>query len=96
MVRCCVITSYSIHYTKLYEIIEVIDDCPTTYGRRNKFRSVVEMMERLKDMAIPVAAAAKLPAEKLEGKILTGILHQEDKPEYTAQYAEVIKKAQGA
>jgi len=77
-------------------VIEILDDCPTTYGRRNKFRSVVEMMERLKDMAIPVAAAAKLPAEKLEGKILTGILHQEDKPEYTAQYAEVIKKAQGA
>ncbi|PLX77607.1 MAG: 2-oxoacid:ferredoxin oxidoreductase subunit beta [Desulfuromonas sp.] len=77
-------------------VIEILDDCPTTYGRRNKFRSVVEMMERLKDMAVPVAAAAKLPAEKLEGKILTGILHQEDKPEYTAQYAEVIKKAQGA
>ncbi|PLY03786.1 MAG: 2-oxoacid:ferredoxin oxidoreductase subunit beta [Desulfuromonas sp.] len=77
-------------------VVEILDDCPTTYGRRNKFRSVVEMMERLKEMAIPVAAAAKLPAEKLEGKTLTGILHQEDKPEYTKMYQEVINRAQGA
>jgi len=77
-------------------VIEIIDDCPTTYGRRNKFRSVVDMMKRLKDLAVPVAAAAKMPAEKLEGKMLTGILHQEDKPEYTQMYKEVIKKAQGA
>jgi len=30
------------------------------------------------------------------GKFLTGVLFQEERPEYTAQYAEVIKKAQGA
>jgi len=77
-------------------VIEILDDCPTTYGRRNKFRSVVDMMKRLKDVAVPVAAAAKMTAEQLEGKILTGILHQEDKPEYCQQYAQVIAKAQGA
>ena len=77
-------------------VIEILDDCPTTYGRRNKFRSVVDMMKRLKDIAVPVAAAAKMPAEKLEGKTLTGILHKEDKPEYCEMYQEVIKKAQGA
>ena len=77
-------------------IIEVLDDCPTTYGRRNKFRSVVDMMKRLKDIAVPVAAATKMTAEQLEGKVLTGVLYQEDKPEYTEQYAQVIAKAQGA
>jgi len=77
-------------------VIEILDDCPTTYGRRNKFRSVVDMMKRLKDIAVPVAAAAKMTADQLEGKVLTGILHQEDKPEYCQQYAQVIAKAQGA
>jgi 2-oxoglutarate/2-oxoacid ferredoxin oxidoreductase subunit beta len=77
-------------------IIEVIDDCPTTYGRRNKFRSVVDMMKRLKDMAVPVQAASKMTAEQLEGKVLTGVLYKEERPEYTAQYAQVIAKAQGA
>jgi len=77
-------------------VIEVIDDCPTTYGRRNKFRSVVDMMKRLKDMSVPVQAASKMTADQLEGKILTGVLYKEERPEYTAQYAQVIAKAQGA
>ena len=78
-------------------VIEVLDDCPTTYGRRNKFRSVVDMMKELKKNAVPAKAAAKLPAEKLEGKILTGVLfHDTEKPEYCEMYNEVIKKAQGA
>ena len=55
------------------------------------------MMKRLKANAVPVKAAAKMTAEQLEGKFLTGVLfHDTEKPEYTAQYAEVIKKAQGA
>jgi 2-oxoglutarate ferredoxin oxidoreductase subunit beta len=77
-------------------VIEVLDDCPTTYGRRNKFRSVVDMMKRLKEIAVPVAAASKMTAEQLEGKVLTGVLYKEDKPEYCEQYAQVIAKAQGA
>lgn len=77
-------------------IIEVLDDCPTTYGRRNKFRSVVDMMKRLKDIAVPVAAAGKMTAEQLQGKVLTGVLYKEDKPEYCEQYAKVIARAQGA
>jgi 2-oxoglutarate ferredoxin oxidoreductase subunit beta len=79
-------------------VIEVMDSCPTSYGRRNKFHSVVDMMKKLKEMAVPVAAAAKMSAEQLEGKVLTGVLYKdESKPEYTAQYAEkVIAKAQGA
>jgi 2-oxoglutarate ferredoxin oxidoreductase subunit beta len=77
-------------------IIEVIDDCPTTYGRRNKFRSVVDMMTRLKTMAVPVAAASKMTAEQLEGKMLTGVLHKEERPEYTEQYAKIIELAKKA
>ncbi len=76
-------------------VIEVIDDCPTTYGRRNKFRSVVDMMKRLKEVAVPVAAASKMTAEQLEGKILTGVLYKEDKPEYCEMYQKVIERAQG-
>jgi len=78
-------------------IIEVLDDCPTTYGRRNKFRSVIDMMKYLKSNSVSVKAAAKLPADQVAGKFLTGILfHDTEKPEYCEQYAAVIKKAQGA
>ena len=36
-----------------------------------------------------------MTAEQLEGKILTGVLYKEEKPEYTAEYAKVIVRAKG-
>ncbi len=77
-------------------VIEVLDDCPTTYGRRNKYKSVVEMMNRLKEVAVPVKAAEKMTAEQLQGKVLTGVLYKEERAEYTAEYAKVIERAQAA
>jgi 2-oxoglutarate ferredoxin oxidoreductase subunit beta len=53
------------------------------------------MMNRLKDVAVPVKAAEKMSAEQLQGKVLTGVLYKEDKPEYCAEYQKVIERAQG-
>jgi 2-oxoglutarate/2-oxoacid ferredoxin oxidoreductase subunit beta len=79
---------------KGFSVVEILDDCPTTYGRRNKFKSVIEMMNRLKDITVPVKAAEKMTPEQLEGKILTGVLHKVVKPEYTEEYAKVITRSQ--
>ncbi|HLO25482.1 MAG TPA: thiamine pyrophosphate-dependent enzyme, partial [Geobacteraceae bacterium] len=81
---------------KGFSVVEILDDCPTTYGRRNKFKSVIEMMNQLKEIAVPVKAAEKMSPEQLQGKILTGVLYKEEKPEYTAEYAKVIERAKGA
>jgi 2-oxoglutarate ferredoxin oxidoreductase subunit beta len=81
---------------KGFSVVEILDDCPTTYGRRNKFKSVVEMMNHLKDIAVPVKAAEKMSPEQLKGKVLTGVLYKEEKPEYTEEYAKVIQRAQAA
>jgi 2-oxoglutarate ferredoxin oxidoreductase subunit beta len=81
---------------KGFSVVEILDDCPTTYGRRNKYRSVIEMMNHLKEIAVPVKAAEKMTPEQLQGKVLTGILHQEDKPEYCEGYARIIERAQGS
>jgi 2-oxoglutarate/2-oxoacid ferredoxin oxidoreductase subunit beta len=80
---------------KGFSVVEILDDCPTTYGRRNKFKSVIEMMNHLKEVAVPVKAAEKMTPEQLQGKVLTGVLYKEDKPEYCEQYAKVIERAQG-
>jgi 2-oxoglutarate ferredoxin oxidoreductase subunit beta len=81
---------------KGFSVVEILDDCPTTYGRRNKFKSVIEMMNHLKDIAVPVKAAEKMTPEQLKGKVLTGVLYKEEKPEYTEEYAKVIQRAQAA
>jgi 2-oxoglutarate/2-oxoacid ferredoxin oxidoreductase subunit beta len=51
------------------------------------------MMNRLKDVAVPVKAAEKMTPEQLEGKIITGVLHKVEKPDYTSEYAKVIERA---
>lgn len=77
---------------KGFSVVEILDSCPTTYGRRNRFKSVVEMMNQLKDMAVPVTAADKMPAEQLRGKVLTGILYKESKPEYVEEYRKLVER----
>jgi 2-oxoglutarate ferredoxin oxidoreductase subunit beta len=54
------------------------------------------MMKVLKETAVPVAAAAKMTAEQLDGKILTGVLYKEERPEYCEQYDKIIAKVKGA
>ncbi len=74
---------------KGFSLIDAVSVCPTYYGRRNKKGDAVKMMEWLKDNAINVAAASKLPKEKLEGKFLIGKLHHEPQPEYTEEYRKI-------
>ena len=71
---------------------------PKTYrvARGATAKSVIEMMNHLKDIAVPVKAAEKMTPEQLKGKVLTGVLHKEEKPEYTEEYAKVIGRAQAA
>ncbi len=59
---------------------------------RQKNVSPVKALENLRDSAIPVEKAGKLSREKLEGKIITGILHRESRIEFTEEYEKTVKK----
>lgn len=77
-------------------VVDVIDACPTYYGRMNKFKSATHMMEVIeKDGTVNVKQVDKLPPEKVQGKLLRGILHNVERPEYCEQYANIIEKAKG-
>lgn len=72
-------------------IVDVIDACPTYFGRANKFKSATHMMEIIeKDGTVNVKQAEKLPPEKLEGKVLRGVLHKIERPEYCEQYENLV------
>lgn len=79
---------------KGFSMIEVISACPVIYGRLNKKGGPAEMMKAMRDNSIPLAAVEKLPPEKVEGKIVRGILRRVDKPEYCEQYEIVRERAQ--
>ena len=72
-------------------VVDIIDACPTYFGRANKFKSATQMMEVIeKDGTVSAKQADKLPPEKVEGKMLRGILHQVERPEYTEQYDNLV------
>jgi 2-oxoglutarate ferredoxin oxidoreductase subunit beta len=79
-----------------FALVEAVSYCHTTYGRANNLKSPIQMMRLLKDNSVSVQAAAKqgedLPAER----IVRGVLHDEEKPEFTELYDQIIERAHGS
>jgi 2-oxoglutarate ferredoxin oxidoreductase subunit beta len=80
-----------------FSFIEAVVPCPTEYGKRNPPAGAVAMLDDQKARAVSVAQAAGMMAEALEGKIVTGVLHEDpDAPEFQATYAATVTRAQEA
>jgi 2-oxoglutarate ferredoxin oxidoreductase subunit beta len=79
---------------KGFSIVEAVSYCHTSYGRLNKMGQPADMMRALKENAVTVKSAAKMSADELQGKIVHGLLHEADLPEYTELYEQVIARAQ--
>ncbi len=80
---------------KGFSVIEAVSQCPVSYGRRNKMKSALEMINWEKEHAVNVKAAEKMNPADLEGKFLIGELYKSAAPEYTAEYDKLIAKVQG-
>ncbi|OQC74423.1 MAG: 2-oxoglutarate oxidoreductase subunit KorB [Spirochaetes bacterium ADurb.Bin001] len=81
---------------KGFSVVEALSQCPTYFGRKNKIGGAVETLNWIKDQTINVKAAASLPQEKREGKILIGELYKSAKAEFTEQYLELIDRLREA
>ncbi|MCD4795566.1 MAG: 2-oxoacid:ferredoxin oxidoreductase subunit beta [Candidatus Cloacimonetes bacterium] len=80
---------------KGFSLVEIISACPVIYGKLNKKGDAPAMMNAMKKNSISLKAWEKLPEDKLKGKIKRGILRNEDRPEYTDEYAKLVQKVQG-
>ncbi len=82
---------------KGFSLVEAVSTCPTSYGRKNKgFKgNPSAMLKYMRDNTVPVAAVAKLPKEKVEGKLVIGEFKNEQRPEYTEEYQKIIDKVRG-
>jgi 2-oxoglutarate ferredoxin oxidoreductase subunit beta len=79
-----------------FSLVEAVSYCHTTYGRLNKLGTPIDMMKQLKEGSVSLAAVEKVPPEERDGKIVRGVLHNIERPEYTAIYAELIERVRGA
>jgi 2-oxoglutarate ferredoxin oxidoreductase subunit beta len=57
-----------------FSLIEVMSQCPTGYGRRNKMRTAIKMIEWMKENTIPLRKAEQLEKEGMHtsNKIVIG------------------------
>lgn len=74
---------------KGFSVVEVLSQCPTYFGRKNKIGDAVEMMEHFKENTTPKGSKAKKENPDL---IERGIFVQKDIPEYCAEYDKIIEK----
>ena len=79
-----------------FSLVEAVSYCHTTYGRMNKLGTPVDMMRQLKEGSVSLNAADKLTPEERQAKIVRGVLHEVEKPEYTQLYEQLIQRVQQA
>ncbi|MBN1652515.1 MAG: 2-oxoacid:ferredoxin oxidoreductase subunit beta [Deltaproteobacteria bacterium] len=74
-----------------FAVVEVLSQCPTYYGRKNKQGGAAEMMEWYRDNTTPVGSKAKQQNPTL---IERGIFVQDaGKPEYCCEYKKLVERA---
>jgi len=75
-----------------FSMVEVLTQCPTYFGRKNKKGSAVDMMNDYKDTTVPIGSEKKKDNPEL---IERGIFVDKNLSEYCQAYEEVVKRATG-
>lgn len=75
---------------KGFSIVEVLSQCPTYYGRKNKLSSASDMLNYYKKNTTPIGSKMK---NKQPNLIERGIFIQIEKPEFCTEYDKIMEKA---
>ena len=74
---------------KGFSVVEVMSQCPTYFGRKNKAGSAVDMMNRFKEDTVSIGSKKKAENPEL---VERGIFISEERPEYTTAYMELVEQ----
>ena len=73
-----------------FSVVEVMSQCPTYFGRKNREGGPVEMMKRMKDITTPVGSQDKQEHPEM---IERGVFVRKELPEYCKEYDQIIERA---
>ncbi len=73
-----------------FSVVEIMSQCPTYFGRRNKQGDAVDMLKTMQKITTPIGSKAK---EQNPDLIERGVFVRKDLPEYCAAYDSVIQRA---
>jgi 2-oxoglutarate ferredoxin oxidoreductase subunit beta len=77
---------------KGFSFIEVISQCPTYFGRKNKMRSPIDMMKWMKENSVVKRKADTMSEEELEGKIIVGDFADRSRLEFSEGLCEMVNQ----
>ncbi len=75
---------------KGFSVVEILSQCPTHYGRKNKEGDAAAMLEVQKNNTAPVGSKS---LEDNPHMIPRGIFRQEEMPEYCEEYDKIVQNA---
>ncbi|MEJ2102207.1 MAG: 2-oxoacid:ferredoxin oxidoreductase subunit beta [Desulfobacterales bacterium] len=75
---------------KGFSVVEILSQCPTYFGRKNKMGDAVDMVAYFKKNTTPIGSKAKQANPSLMER---GIFVQKEKPEYCSLYEKLVQKA---
>jgi 2-oxoglutarate ferredoxin oxidoreductase subunit beta len=75
-----------------FSVVEILTQCPTYFGRKNRLGSAVDMLKLFRDQTTPIGSKAKKENPAL---LERGVFVQIEKPEYCSEYDKVIQRAMG-
>lgn len=78
-------------------LIEVISQCPTSYGRYNRDKvggTACEMLKWMRDNTVRINKAKNMTKEELEGKLVIGLFVDRQAPEFNDECEAIIETAQ--
>ena len=76
---------------KGFSVVEILSQCPTYFGRKNKLGNAPDMLQVFKDRTVPVGSPKKAEDPSLMER---GIFVDIDRPEYCDEYQKLIERAQ--
>jgi 2-oxoglutarate ferredoxin oxidoreductase subunit beta len=79
---------------KGFSYVEIITQCPTGYGKRNKLADPYQLLMWQKENSVPVEQVAKYKPEELKDKFIIGeLLVRNDRTEFVEANKQLIEKA---
>lgn len=78
---------------KGFSFVEVLSPCPAHFGKKNGFKNTIDLMNWIKDLAVPIDAYSKLSDEEKENHIPRGIISERNKDDFSTRYEKIRKEA---
>lgn len=77
---------------KGFSFIDVITQCPTYFGRKNKMPAAADMIKWIRDSSVNKKQAESMNEQELAGKFVIGEFVNKEKPELTAEYTKLVDR----